>query len=171
MPDVVRLCVLSKGHDGMPRLTSFDHVCCPKAMIHATLDVVRPFPPSKGDNGMPRLTPSDRLCCPKVMMACHARRRSTVCDYNGGNGMSRPTSFDRVRYPNEVMSCHARRLSTVCAAQRRCWHATPDVVRLCVLPIGDVDMPRLMSFDRLSFPKAMMACYARCSSTMCAAQR
>ena len=31
MFDVVRPCVLSKGGDGMPRLTSFDRVCCLKA--------------------------------------------------------------------------------------------------------------------------------------------
>ena len=30
-PDVVRLCVLLKGDDGKPRLTSFDRVCCLKA--------------------------------------------------------------------------------------------------------------------------------------------
>ena len=58
----------------MPRLTSFDRVCCPKAMLacharrrsivcaaqtsclHATPDVVRPFVLPKGDDGMPRPT-------------------------------------------------------------------------------------------------------------------
>ena len=29
-PDVVRLFVLLKGDDGMPRVTSFDRVCCLK---------------------------------------------------------------------------------------------------------------------------------------------
>ena len=89
----------------------------------------------------------------------------------GGDGMSRPTLFDRVRCPKEVMSCHARRLSTVCVDQRRCWHTTPDVVRPCVLPKRDVGMPRPTWFDRLCFPKAMKACHARRSSTVCAAQR
>ena len=32
-PDIVQPCVLSKGGDVMPRPTSFDHVCCPKAMM------------------------------------------------------------------------------------------------------------------------------------------
>ena len=73
--------VLSKGDAGMPRLTSFDRVCCPKAMMHATPDVVRPCSLYKGDDGMPRPMPSDRLCCPKVMMACHARPHSTVCAF------------------------------------------------------------------------------------------
>ena len=32
MPDVVRLCLLTKGDDGMSRLTSFD-LCCPSTMM------------------------------------------------------------------------------------------------------------------------------------------
>ena len=32
-PDVVRPCVLSKGGDVMPRPTSFDCVCCLKAIM------------------------------------------------------------------------------------------------------------------------------------------
>ena len=32
-PDVIRLCVLPKGDDGMPRPTSLDRVCCPKAVV------------------------------------------------------------------------------------------------------------------------------------------
>ena len=44
MPDVVRLCVLSKGDDVMPRLKSSDHVL------------------SKGGNGMP-----NRRCRPCVL--------------------------------------------------------------------------------------------------------
>ena len=85
--------------------------------------------------------------------------------------MSRSTSFDRVRCPKEVMSCHARRLSTMCAALRRCWHAMPDVVRPFVLPKGDDGIPRPTSFDRVCCPKAMMACHARRSLTVCAAQK
>ena len=71
----------------------------------------------------------------------------------GGDGMPRSMLFDRMRCPKEVMSCHARHLSTVCAVQMRCWHATPDVVRRCVLPKGDVGMPRLTSFNCLVLPK------------------
>ena len=33
MSDVVRLCVLPKGGDGMPHLTSFDGMFCQKAMM------------------------------------------------------------------------------------------------------------------------------------------
>ena len=71
----------------------------------------------------------------------------------GGDGMSRPTLFDRVCCSKVVISCHARRLSTVCAALRRLWHATPDVVRPCMLPKGDNGMPRPTSFDRFVLPK------------------
>ena len=89
----------------------------------------------------------------------------------GGDCMSRPTSFDHVFIPKAVMSFHARSHSIVCAALRRLWHATPDVVRPCVLPKGDVGMPRQTSFDRVCFPKAVMACRARRRSTVCAIQR
>ena len=85
----------------MPRPTSFDRVCCPKAMMQATPDIVLPYSPFKNDYGMPHPTTFDCLCCPKVMMACHARRRSTV-----------------LCWPKAMMACHARRSSTVCAAQR-----------------------------------------------------
>ena len=78
--------VLSKGDAGMPHLTSFDRVCCPKVMFacharrrstvcaiqrrcwHVTLDVVRPCVLSKGGDVMSRPTKIDRVCCPKVVM-------------------------------------------------------------------------------------------------------
>ena len=85
----------------------------------------------------------------------------------GGDGMSRPTAFDRVRCPKEVMSCHARRLSTVCVAQRRCWHAMPDVVQPCVLPKRDVGMPSTTSFDRACCINAVMSCHAQCDRVYC----
>ena len=48
-------------------------------------------------------------------------------------------------------------LQTVCAVQGQGYHATPDVVRLCVLSkSGDV-MPRPTLFDGVCFPKAMIA--------------
>ena len=90
MPYIVRPYVLSQSYDGMSRPTSFDRVCCPKAMMacharcrsivyvvqrrgwHVTPDVVRPFVLPKGDYGMLCPTSFDRVCCPKVMMACHA---------------------------------------------------------------------------------------------------
>ena len=107
----------------------------------------------------------------------------------GGDGMSRSTLFDHVCCSKAVISCHARRLSIVCAALRRLWHATPDVVRPCVLPKGDDGMPRPTSFDRfvqakgndgmprptlfhrVCCPKVMMSCHARRHSIVCAAQR
>ena len=85
--------------------------------------------------------------------------------------MPRPMSLDHVCRPRAMMACRARRCSTVCAAQRRCLHATPDVVRLCVLPKGDDGMPRPTSFDSVCFPKAMMACHARRCLTVCAVRR
>ena len=174
------------------RPTTADRLCCPRAMMacharrrptvyavkgrrwHATPDVVRPCVLQKGEDGMPRQTPFDRVC-PKAMMACHARRRSTVCAAQrrwwhatpdvvrpcvlpkGDDGMPRPTSFNCVCCPKAVMACHARHRSTVCAAQRRCWHATLDTVRPCVLPKGDDGMPRPTPSDRVCCPRVMMA--------------
>ena len=60
----------------------------------------------------------------------------------GDDVMPFPTSFDRVCYPKAVMLFHAQRRSTVCAVQRQGWHATPDVVRLCVLSKSNDVMPR-----------------------------
>ena len=101
--------------------------------------------------------------------------------------MPRPTSFDRVCCPRAMMACHARRGSTMCAVQRRCCHATPDIVRPSVLPKGGEVMPRLMSFDcvqskgsdvmphptssdHVCCPRAMMPCHAQRCSTMFAVQ-
>ena len=85
----------------MPRPTSFDHVCWPRAVMscharrrltvnaaqrrwwHATSDVVQQCVLSKGGDVMPRPTSSNCMCCPRAVMACHARRRSTVCDVKG----------------------------------------------------------------------------------------
>ena len=109
-PDVVRPCVLPKGGDGMPRPTSSDRVCCPRAMMTC--------------HARRRSTVS---ASPKAMMECHARRHlaiharrcSTVCAAKGDDGMARPTSSDRVCCPKAMMACHAGRRPTVCAAQRR----------------------------------------------------
>ena len=81
----------------MPRPTSFNRVCCPKAMMachvrrhstvcspravmscHARPNLVRPCVQSKGSDIMPRQTSFSRLCFPKAMIAYHARHRSTV---------------------------------------------------------------------------------------------
>ena len=79
MLDVFRPCVLPKGDAGIPRLTSFDRVSCPKVMFACHVGVVRPFVLPKEDDNMPRPTSSDYVCCPREVMACHARRRLTVC--------------------------------------------------------------------------------------------
>ena len=79
MLDVFRPCVLPKGDAGMPRLTSFDRVCCPKVMLACHISVVRPFVLPNEDDGMPRPTSSDHVCCRKEVMACHARRSLTIC--------------------------------------------------------------------------------------------
>ena len=88
-PDVVRSCVLSKGGDVMPRPTSSDCVCCPKAVMscHAQhchresfpqavmLCYARRYRPcvlSKGGDIMPRLTSSNRACSPRAVISCHA---------------------------------------------------------------------------------------------------
>ena len=73
MPDVVLPCVLSKGGDGMPRSTSSDRLCVPKAMLecHArcrsSVCVL-----SQGVEGMSRSTSFDRVSRPRAVMACHA---------------------------------------------------------------------------------------------------
>ncbi|TMW84816.1 hypothetical protein EJD97_024314 [Solanum chilense] len=59
------------------------------------------------------------------------------------------------------MECQSRRRTTVCAAQGQCWHATHDVVRLCLLTKGHAGMPHLTLFDRLCCPRLMMACHAQ----------
>ena len=53
MPDVFRSCVMPKGDDGIPRPTSFDSVCCPRAVISCH---VRLYVPTKGGDSLPRLT-------------------------------------------------------------------------------------------------------------------
>ena len=67
----------------MPRLTSSDRVCCPRAVMYATPDVVRPSVQSKGGDVMPRPTSFDRVCFPRVVMSCLTRRRPTVCAVQG----------------------------------------------------------------------------------------
>ena len=56
MPDVLRPCVLSKGSDVMPRPTSSDYVCCPRAVMSCHSRRCRPCVQSKGSNVMPRPT-------------------------------------------------------------------------------------------------------------------
>ena len=82
--------------------------------------------------------------------------------------MPRPTSSDRVCCPRAVMSCHNRRRPTVCAVQGRCFHATSDVVRPCVMPKGDDGMPSPTSSHHAYSPRAVISCQARHRLTVCA---
>ena len=128
----------------MPRPTSFDHVCHPRAMIacHARC----------------RLT-----VCASERRLWHAMPdvvRSCVLP-KGGDFMTLPTSIDRVYHPKAVMSCTPDVADRVCcpsavmAYPARC-------CRLCVLSKGVHVMPRLTSSDRACIPRAVMSCHAQC---------
>ena len=62
----------------MPRRTSSDRVCYPRAVMACHTRRCRLCVLSKGSDVMPRPTSFDRLCCPKTMMAFHAQHRPTV---------------------------------------------------------------------------------------------
>ena len=57
----------------MPRPTSFDRVCCPRVVMHATPDI------------------ADRVCCPREVMSCHARRCRPCLLSKGGDIIPRLT--------------------------------------------------------------------------------
>ena len=85
----------------MPRSTSSDRVCCPRAVMHATPNI------------------ADRVFCPREVMSCHARRCRLCVLSKGGDVIPCPTLSDRACIRRVVMSFHARCPSTVCAAQGR----------------------------------------------------
>ena len=162
----------SKGHYGLPRPPSFNNVFL-----------------SKVYESMLRPTSSNCVCSPSAKMACHALCHLTVCvvqgllchstpdvvrpcvKSKGNDGIPCSKFFNCVCFLNAMMECQAGRYSTVLAFQGRRCHATPDVVRSCLLSKGVDVMPRPTSFDHVCCPKAMIACHARRSSTVCAAQR
>ena len=172
----------------MPRPTSFDRVCCPKAMIacHArrrpTLCAVqrRRYHASPDD--------AVRVCCPRALMSCHARHCRPCVQSKGGNFMPCPT-LTTVCLSKGVDFMPRLTLPTVCAVQGRRWHVTPNVIRPCVLSKGGDGMPRPTSFVRVCHQRAMMAydarrrltlsatsrsmmaCHARCRPTVYVAQR
>ena len=102
MPDIVHLCVQSKGYDDKPHLTSFNHVCCPRVMMacharcrrtvfpvqglpwYATPNFIRPCVLCKGDDSMPCPLLSDHVYWSRAMMECHARHLSFVCAVQEG---------------------------------------------------------------------------------------
>ncbi|TMW80713.1 hypothetical protein EJD97_016250 [Solanum chilense] len=128
-PDVIRSCVLSKGDNNMPRLTSCDCGCYPRETMacdarrrstvcaaqvlcgHATPDNILPamtgYHAHKSSDRVCypkaimecRPTSSNGVCFPRVMMACYDRRRPIMC------------------CPSTMWACHARRHQTVCGVQ------------------------------------------------------
>ena len=69
------------------------------------------------------------------------------------------------------MAFHARRRATMSVGQMRRWHVTPDIIRPCVLPKGRVGIPRFISSNSMSSPRAIMTCHARRRSSVCVVQR
>ena len=88
----------------------------------------------------------------------------------GGDVLSRLKSFNRVCCPKAVMSCHAQCSLTVEASQGRLFHATPNVVQLCLRSKGYNGMAFPTSFDSVCCQKAMIACHARLCFTVCCVQ-
>ena len=82
-------------------------------------------------------------------MACHTRRRLSVSASQ-----------------KAMMACHASRHLTLFAVQGILWPATHDFVQPGVVSKGHDGMPRPTSFNRVCFPKAMMAFHARRRATM-----
>ena len=58
----------------------------------------------------------------------------------GDDGMSRLTSSDHLCFPSTMMACHARHRSAVNIAQDSSELVTLDVIRLCILTLGDDNM-------------------------------
>ena len=131
--DVIRPCVLSKGGDGMPRLTSCDRLWCPRAVIscHARRRPIVFCP-------MAMMSCHERpRCSPRAVISCLAPRRPTVSAVQGrrwhatpdviqpcvlskgSDCMPHPMSSDCLCCPKAMIACHARRRLTVCAVPRR----------------------------------------------------
>ena len=131
--------MLSKGGDVIPRPTSSDCACSPRAVMSCHARRRLPSGHSKGGDVMPRPTSYDRACSLRAVMSCHARHRLTICAFQ---------KWSRSR-------------STVCAIQRQRCHATSDVVPPCVVPKGDDGMPRPTLSNCVCCLKAAMSCHAR----------
>ena len=136
-PDVVRPCMLPKGHVGMQRPTLSNCVCSPKAMmacntqrhstvcvvqgrrLHATPDVVRLCFLSKCNDSMSRPTSSDHVCFPRAMMASHARRHLVVYIVQGRLWHALLTSSDHFCCLTAMIAFHILYRSSVCVVQRQ----------------------------------------------------
>ena len=99
--DVVRPCVLSKNHDGMPRRTSS-----------------RQSVLSKGYDVMPRPTFYDRMYYPRAMVGCHVQRYSTVCSIYGLELHVMPDIIRPCVMSKGHDISHTPRHPTVCVVQR-----------------------------------------------------
>ena len=157
MPYVVLLCVLYKGDDNKPRLTSSDCVCFPSAILACHARRRPTVCNAKGHDSIPRLMTSDCVCCPKVIMAYDALVIRPCVFPKDHEGIPRPTSSDRMYCPKEMMACQAQHFQTVYPTQSPCIHATPNVIRLCVQSKGDDEMSRPTSSDCVCCLMAIMA--------------
>ena len=90
----------------MPCPTSFDCVCCPKAVMSCHARRCRPWVLSKVSDVMP---------CPTLPTVCAVQGRGCqstpdvvrpCVQSKGGDVMPRPTSFNRVCCQKVVMACH-----------------------------------------------------------------
>uniref|UniRef100_K4DGJ6 Uncharacterized protein n=1 Tax=Solanum lycopersicum TaxID=4081 RepID=K4DGJ6_SOLLC len=83
------MCFLDKDHDGMPRLTFSNHICCQTVLMayhaevvplcavqgqrwHVTPDVIRPHVLPNSDDGIARTISYHHVCAPKAKMSSHA---------------------------------------------------------------------------------------------------
>ncbi len=117
---------------------------------NATPNVIQPCLLSKGYVDLPRIKWSYSLWCPRTMMECHTRCRPTMCLMKWqwlnntpnfiwqyllskvDDDIKRSRSYNRVCCPRAFIECHTGDRPTVCAFQMKWWHATPDIIRLCV---------------------------------------
>ena len=125
----------------MTRPTSFDRVCCPKAMIacHARRRPIVCAVQRRGCHATPDAV--ERLCCPRAVMSFHAPRCRPCLLSKGSDVMHRPMMLSFVLSKGtDVMPLST--LPIVCAVQGWECHFMPDVdYRFCL--------------------RAVMSCHAR----------
>ena len=127
----VRLCVLSKGDNGMLHPTLPDHVSYPRAIMEYHTKQLSFVWQYKRDDDMQSPTLFDPVCCQRAIMACHARRHQTMIAFkrtllhttleivqpcvlpNGNDGMPRPTTTVCVCNLMARKACQTRRSPTM----------------------------------------------------------
>ncbi len=87
------------------------------------------------------------------------------------DGITQSTSSVCMCSTRAMRSYHAHRCLTVCAIKGLWWHATPELVQMCVLSKDHDCMPRLNSSKCVCCQRAMITCHAWHRSIMCAFQR